>query len=112
MKRIALAALLATGLAAGAAQAQAPSVGGGGTVVGGGFAAMLGGGDDMRIEYAGGGGGGGGAVLRTQAPRLARAQNGYGNPGVEYLEPERAAAGREAWMVGGGDNAEVVYVRR
>jgi hypothetical protein len=28
---------------------------------------------------------------------------------VEYLSPAPAGAGREARLVGGGDNAEVVY---
>ena len=30
---------------------------------------------------------------------------------AEYLEPETAPPGREAWLLGGGDNAEVVYTR-
>ena len=54
---------------------------------------------------------GAGGALQAQAPRLARARNGYGGVSVEYMEPETAAAGREAWMVGGGDNAQVVYGR-
>jgi hypothetical protein len=28
---------------------------------------------------------------------------------VEYLEPAPSDPGREAWLSGGGDNAEVVY---
>jgi CRP-like cAMP-binding protein len=32
-------------------------------------------------------------------------------PQVEYLTPAPAEAGREAWLIGGGDGAEVVYVR-
>ena len=101
--------------AAGAAQAQAPDTTGlpalsAGNTVGGGAAAIVGGGDNMRIVYSGGGAGLGGAV-QAQPPRLARARNGYGGISVEYLEPETAPAGREAWLVGGGENAHVVYRR-
>jgi hypothetical protein len=118
-KRTALVALLATGLAAGAAHAQAPStldIAGhppgpaAGGVVGGGGATLVGGGDDMTIVYARGGAGGGGALL-AQAPRLARMRNGFGSPGVEYLEPETAPPGREAWLTGGGGDAQVTYGR-
>ncbi len=62
----------------------------------------------MVILYSGTGAGPGGA-LQAQVPRLARARNSYGGVAVEYLEPETAPAGREAWVVGGGDNAQVVY---
>jgi len=78
--------------------------GGGG---GGNAATIAGGGDNLTILYSGTGAGGG--ALQAQAPRLARARNGYGGVSVEYMEPETAAAGREAWMVGGGENAQVVY---
>ena len=109
MQRTAFASLFAFALAAGAAQAQAQY---GGNVVGGGGATIAGGGDDMAITYSIGGAGAGGGVLQAQAPRLAQARNGFGGVSVEYLEPETAPAGREAWLVGGGDNAEVVYDRR
>ncbi len=110
MKRFAFAApLFALALAAGAAQAQAPLDG---NVVGGGAAAIAGGGDNMAITYSAGGAGGGGGVLQAQVPRFARARNGYGGVSVEYLEPETAPAGCDAWLVGGGDNAQVVYGRR
>jgi hypothetical protein len=99
----------------GAAHAQAPDVGGyapsiAGNVVGGGVASIAGGGDNQAITYALGGAGAGQAVL-AQPPRLARARNsiGGGSLSVEYLEPETARPGREAWLLGGGDNAEVVY---
>ena len=59
MKRIALASLFAVGVAAGAAQAQAPFGTSGGNVVGGGSATMAGGGDDRTITYSMGGAGGG-----------------------------------------------------
>jgi hypothetical protein len=99
--------------AAGAAQAQAPDTTGfavpaTGNVVGGGAATIVGGGDNLVILYSGAGAGPGGA-LQAQPPRLARARNSYGGVSVDYLEPETAPPGREAWMVGGGDNAQVVY---
>ena len=105
MKCTAFASLFALALAAGAAQAQ---------VVGGGIATISGGGDNMAITYSTGGAGGG-YGLQTQAPRLAAVTNGRVGAGsaisVEYMEPETAPPGREAWLVGGGDGAEVVYVR-
>ncbi len=95
----------ALALAAGAAHSEA------GNVVGGG-ATIYGGGDDMAIIYSTGGAGGGGVL--TQAGRLARFAAGHGDGSlVEYLTPAVPAdPGREAWMLGGGDNAEVVYDRR
>jgi hypothetical protein len=109
-----LIALSAAG--ASAAQAQAPDTTGfivpatGGIVGGGGGAAIVGGGDNLVILYSGAGAGAGpGGALQAQAPRLARARNGYGGVSIDYLEPETAPPGREAWVVGGGDNAQVVY---
>ncbi len=106
---------LALAMAAGAAQAQAPRDGNSvvdGNVVGGGVATLSGGGDNATVTYSAGGAGGG-MTFHSQAPRLARARNGQGNGGLsaEYLEPETAPPGREAWLLGGGDNAEVVYTR-
>ena len=102
MKRTAFASLFSLALAAGAAQAQ---------VVGGGAATISGGGDDMVITYSTGGAGGGTGVL-TQSGRLARFAGGHGDGSlVEYLTPAPTEAGREAWLIGGGDGAEVVYVR-
>ena len=96
-----LAALAAAPLAARAAEA--------GNVVGGGSATISGGGDDMRITYSTGGAGGGGGVL-TQSGRLAGFAGTDGDGlQVEYLAAAPAGAGREAQLVGGGDNAEVVY---
>jgi hypothetical protein len=85
----------------------------GGNVVGGGGATITGGGDDMVIAHSTGGAGAGGGVL-TQSGRLARFAGGHGEGGlqVEYLTAAPADAGREARLVGGGDNAEVVYDRR
>jgi uncharacterized membrane protein len=83
-----------------------------GGVVGGGGATLSGGGDNMTITYSTGGAGGGGVL--TQSGRLARFAGGQGDGGlqVEYLTPAPADPGREAWLVGGGDNAEVVFDRR
>ena len=103
MKRTAFASLFALALAAGAAQAQ---------VVGGGGATLSGGGDDMVITYSTGGAGAGSGVL-TQSGRLAGFAGSHGDGSlVEYLTPAPAEAGREAWLIGGGDNAQVVYDRR
>ena len=95
-----LAALAAAPLAA---RAEA------GNVVGGGGATITGGGDDMRITYSAGGAGGGGGVL-TQSGRLAGFAGSHGDGLlVEYLTPAPAGAGREAQLVGGGEDAQVVY---
>jgi hypothetical protein len=103
MKRTALASLFAFALA-GAAQAYSP--------VGGGSATISGGGDDMAITYSAGGAGGGMAT-HSQSGQLARFAGSHGDGQlVEYLAPAPTNPGREAWLVGGGDNAEVVYGRR
>ena len=83
-----------------------------GGVVGGGGATLSGGGDNMSITYSAGGAGAGGGVL-SQPGRLARFAGGQGEggPGLEYLTPAPADPGREAWLLGGGDNAEVGYNR-
>ena len=108
-KRIALAALLATGLAAGAAHAQAPSAWGG-NIVGGGLAGTLhGGGDNAQVTYARPGAGGGGMHL-MQTGRLGRfVGSDGGGPKFEYAAAGAAEAGREAWVTGGGDDAQVTY---
>ena len=96
-----LAALAAAPLAARAAEA--------GNVVGGGSATISGGGDDMRITYSAGGAGGGGGVL-SQSGRFARFAGTHGDGLlVEYFTAGTAGTGREAWLTGGGDNAEVAY---
>ena len=108
MKRIAIASLLAAALAAGTAQAQAPLDG---NVVGGGVATVAGGGDNMTITYSAGGAGSGSGALLSQPGRLARFAGSQGDGQVvEYLTPAPAGAGREAWLLGGGDNAEVIYI--
>ncbi len=102
--------------AAGAAQAQAPRDGGaavpGGNVVGGGVATLSGGGDNAIVTYSAGGAGGGMAT-HAQSGRLARFAGGHGDGQlVEYLTSAPANPGPSARLVGGGDNAEVVYGRR
>jgi hypothetical protein len=122
MKRTVIAAALALAATLGPAWAQTTAFAaerlagheaGGGNIVGGGrAAAILGGGDDMVIQYATPGAGGGGADW-SQAGRTARfaATDGDG-PQVEYTAAAPARAGREAWLVGGGDEAQVVYSPR
>ena len=96
--------------AAGAAQAQAPSTWGG-NVVGGGLAGTLhGGGDNAQVVYGQPGAGGGGGMHQVQAGRTARFAGS--GPKFEYGPPAAAEAGREAWVSGGGDDAQVTYGRR
>jgi hypothetical protein len=110
MTRTALTSFLALALAAGAAQAQ-PRGPLAGNIVGGGDASISGGGDNLTVTYNTGGAGDGGGVL-SQPGRFARfAGNDGDGPRVEYLSPAPTNPGREAWLLGGGDNAEVVYVR-
>ena len=109
-----LAVLAALALAPLAARAQSAGAGhvapDAGNVVGGGGASLFGGGDDMVITYSPGGAGGGGGTL-AQAGRSARFAGNSDGPQVEYLDtaPEGAGRGREAWLLGGGGDAEVVY---
>ena len=79
-----------------------------GNVVGGGSAAISGGGDDMTIAYSAGGAGGGTALL-SQSGRLARFAGNSDGLQVEYTGPAPADTGREARLVGGGEDAQVVY---
>ena len=102
MQRTALASFFALALA-GAAQAHSP--------IGGGSATISGGGDDMAITYSTGGAGGGMAV-HSQSGQLARFAGSNDGLQVEYLTSAPANAGPHARLVGGGDNAEVVYDRR
>ncbi len=95
-------------LLAALAAAPLPARAEAGNVVGGGGATLAGGGDDMRITYSTGGAGGGGGVL-SQFGRLARFAGSNDGLQVEYLAPAPADTGREARLVGGGEDAEVVY---
>jgi hypothetical protein len=103
MKRTALASLFALALAAGAAQAYEP--------IGGGSATLSGGGDNATITYSAGGAGGG-MAFHAQSGRLARFAGSSDGAQVEYLTSAPANPGPSARLVGGGDNAEVVYDRR
>ncbi len=103
MKRTALASLFALALA-GTAQAHSP--------IGGGSATISGGGDDRTITYSSGGAGGG-MTFHAQSARPARFAGSQGDGQlVEYLTSAPANPGPSARLVGGGDNAEVVYDRR
>ena len=106
MKRAAFAPLFALALAAGAAQAPLD-----GNVVGAAAATIAGGGDDMTITYSTGGAGGG-MASNSQSGRLARFAGNSDGAQVEYLTSAPANPGPSARLVGGGDNAEVVYDRR
>ena len=81
-----------------------------GNVVGGGSATLAGGSDDMRITYSAGGAGGGG-VSPVQSGRLATFAGTDGDgPRWNYgALTTDGNGGREAWLTGGGDNAQVVY---
>jgi len=96
------AALFAIG-AAGSAQAD-------GNIVGGGSATITGGGDNTQITYSlGGAGGGGGSPV--QSGRLATFAGSDGDgPRWNYGAPPDGNPGRVAWMTGGGDDTQVVYV--
>ena len=99
------AALFAIGVA-GSGQAQAV-----GNVVGGGSATITGGGDNTQITYSPGGAGGGGAVV--QSGRLATFAGSDGDgPRWNYGASPDGNPGREAWMIGGGDDTQVVYGSR
>ena len=93
----------AVALATGAAQAHSP--------IGGRSATISGGGGDMTITYSTSGAGGGMAT-HSQSGRLARIAGNSDGAQVEYLAPAPANPGPHARLVGGGDNAEVVYDRR
>lgn len=105
-----LAAALAT--APGPAYAQASLSGDtlmqAGNIVGGRYATMSGSGDDSVITYSTGGAGGG--AQSVQLGRSARLLGGDGDgPQVAYLTPASVTIGREAWLTGGGDDAQLLY---
>ena len=116
MKHIAFASVIAVTLAAGTAQAQAPLDGigrtaTGGSLVGGGGAAIEGGGGDMTITYDTYGAGSGGG-MPSQSALFARFVGSHGDgPVVEYPTIAPASPSHEAWLVGGGDDAALVYAR-
>lgn len=116
MKHIAFAAVVVVTLAADAAQAQAPLDGAGrmaagGSLVGGGGATIDGGGGDMTITYSTYGAGSGGG-MPSQPALIARFTGSLGDgPVVEYPTTASANPSCEAWLVGGGDNATLVYAQ-
>ena len=80
-----------------------------GNVVGGGGASLSGGGDD-RIIIRDSAGAGGGASFEQPGRIGTFAGNSGGNPSWNYAAPAAGAPGREAWLVGGGDDAQVTYL--
>ena len=106
-------AILGT-LAAMPALAQAPMDGNGfaprgGNVIGGGGAGLSGGADDMTITYSGRGAGAGGTYEQTGRIGVFAGNTG-GNPSFTYSTPAPSGPGREAWLMGGGEDASVVYM--
>jgi hypothetical protein len=98
------AALFAIG-AAGSAQAESN-----GNVVGGGGATITGGGDNTQITYSMVAAGAGSGLI-VQLGRLAAFAGSDGDgPRLNYGAPPDGNPGREAWMIGGGDDTHVVYV--
>ena len=80
-----------------------------GDVVGGGGATLSGGGDDMTVTYSRGGAGGGASY--AQPGRIATfTGNSGGNPSWTYAVPAPGGVGREARIVGGGEDTQVVYI--
>ena len=97
------AALFAIG-AAGSAQAD-------GNIVGGGSATITGGGDNTQITYSmGGAGGGGGSPVQSGRLVTFAGSDGDGGSRWNYGASPDGNPGREAWMTGGGDDTQVVYV--
>src|SRR4051794_12482942 len=113
-----LAPLLAGGIVLGA-QAQAPDTLSRadaapgwqvGNVVGGGRTATLsGGGDNLTIQYGALGAGSGGMELSQPSPAARFIGTDGDGPRLAYGAVPPAGDGREAWLLGGGDDARVVY---
>ena len=80
-----------------------------GNVVGGGGASLSGGGDD-RIIIRDSAGAGGGASFEQPGRIATFAGNSGDSPSWTYAAPVAGAPGREAWLVGGGDDAQVTYL--
>jgi hypothetical protein len=79
-----------------------------GNVVGGGVAILAGGGDDRSITYSSTGAGGG--ARYEQSGRSATFGGNSGDsPYWIYGEPAALNGGREAWVVGGGDDLRITY---
>lgn len=97
------ASLLAIGVA-GSAQAQ-----GIGNIVGGGDASISGGDGDRTITYSATGAGGG-ARYEQLGRGVTFAGNSGGSPYWTYGPAPVSAPGSEAWLLGGGNDTQVVYV--
>lgn len=100
-------------LAAAPALAQAPTdlsymPAPAGNVVGGGGATMSGGGDDLVITYSRSGAGAGASYEQLGQPTTFDRSAGD-NAYMGYEAPLAGPPGRNAWLIGGGDNAQVVY---
>jgi hypothetical protein len=79
-----------------------------GNVVGGGGATLAGGGDDRSITYSNVGAGGGARYEQPGRSAIFGGNSG-GSPYWIYGEPAALNSGREAWVVGGGDDLRVTY---
>jgi hypothetical protein len=79
-----------------------------GNVVGGGGATMSGGGDDMTITYSRSGAGGGARFEQLGQPTTF-ARSAGDDAYMGYEAPSADPPGRNAWLLGGGENAQVVY---
>jgi hypothetical protein len=96
------------------ASAQAPtesvalSAPAGNVIGGGGGATLAGGGDDRSITYSSAGAGGG-ARYEQQGRSATFGGNSGDSPHWTYGETVALTGGREAWMVGGGDDLRVTY---
>ena len=102
-KKTIFGSLLAIGIA-GSAQAQ-----GTGNVVGGGGASISGGGEDITLTYSSSGAGGG-ARYEQLGRTVTFAGNSGGNPSWTYGPAPASTPGSEAWLLGGGEDIQVVYV--
>ena len=80
-----------------------------GNVVGGGGASMSGGGDDRIITYSRTGAGGGARYEQPGRIGIFGGNNGDG-PYWIYGAPAPNGIGREARLLGGGEDAQVVYI--
>jgi hypothetical protein len=81
-----------------------------GSVVGGGGASLSGGGDDMTISYSQGGAGGG--IRYEQPGRMTTFGGNSGGSPYWIGAPAPGGVGREAQVIGGGEDLQVVYVDR
>ncbi|MFC7478103.1 hypothetical protein ACFQS7_27405 [Dankookia sp. GCM10030260] len=99
-------------LAVAPALAQAPSIlaySSTGNVVGGGGASFSGGGTDSTITYGSIGAGGGASY--GQRGRMTLFDIATGDDfTASWMVPGPSSPGREAWLSGGGDDAQVSYI--